>query len=349
MITKGQDSECSIHYLFDDEYINLETLEKAFIGGFPIDFKDCSKYKNRFRADAEETPTIQEHQFKINGDRKKGIYELLIYKGETKIKTIDLPVKRPLPEVQEYSVSLFVFGDELVVLLKDFYDVEYIIVKYDKEGNELLQTTLEHTYITHPKPNTNHHHPYLYYHAKTKNYLIFSAGTFSEGKYQTVLLDINDFSIKTYEKPSNGILLAENEEEFAGFITMGEGYGKEKTELSLTMKDGEIYDFTIPYGEGTYNLLLNGDLLYMANYHAIATGSSLHCFNLKTGEIEWHADVLQLSVDHSEYWNHVTLSLYKNTLIMEGNEAYGDYLQFFDATTGERLGEFGFFGMVKED
>jgi len=182
-MVNGQDMEvCSRHYLFEGDYIDLETLEKAHIGGLVVDFKECSKYKRRFESDAEETPTIGEVTFSIDKNVEEGVYNLLLQKGGELVKTIALPVKQPLPRVRSYRISLFIFGDELVVLMKDYYDVEFIIVKYDKNGNELLQTTLEHTYITHPQFNTNHHNPYLYSHAKTNNYQIFSAGTFSEGK-----------------------------------------------------------------------------------------------------------------------------------------------------------------------
>src|SRR5690606_32229672 len=108
-----------------------------------------------------------------------------------------------------------------------------------------------------------------------------------------------------------------------------------------TMINGKEYSFSIDYADQACEFLLKGDLLYIANYHPIATGSSLHCFDLKTEKMKWTADVLQVNASHSEYYNKVTLSMYKDRLLMQGDEAYGSYLQIFDAESGKRLKQFG--------
>ena len=340
-----KNGNCSLHYEFEGAYIDLEELESELIDaelGFPH-FKTCSKYKNRFRKEERGKAMIGEVTYQFYRERDEGIYQLHLVENGVIKKKIDLPTENPLPEVQDYHASVLAFEEEVVILFQDFYGTEYIILKYDKEGNELLRTTLEHTYVTHPEPNTNHHNPYLDYQDRTQNHIIFYSRDFHKDKPQTVLLDIKDFSIKTYDVASHGILLDENEEDILGFITMMEHKEGQGTKHVLTILNGMTYTFYLPYGSGSYNLLLNGNLLYIANYHEISTGSSLHCFNLETEKVEWHADVLQLSVDHSKYLNKVTLSMYENKLIMEGNEMGGNYVQFFDTKTGERLAEFGGF------
>ena len=109
------------------------------------------------------------------------------------------------------------------------------------------------------------------------------------------------------------------------------------------MINGTTHDFKLPYGEPSCNFLLKDSLLYIANYHPIATGSALHCFDIKAGKLKWTADVLQINASHSEYSNEVTLSLYKDKLLMEGDETNGDYLQIFDCQTGKRITWFGHF------
>jgi outer membrane protein assembly factor BamB len=80
-----------------------------------------------------------------------------------------------------------------------------------------------------------------------------------------------------------------------------------------------------------------GETLYVSFYHGIATGSSLYAFTRSTGKLLWQADVKQLNVSHSEYYNTVLLSNWKNYIILEGIEAEGHYVQIFNKDTGERL------------
>jgi hypothetical protein len=81
----------------------------------------------------------------------------------------------------------------------------------------------------------------------------------------------------------------------------------------------------------------DGDRLYLAIYHRIATGSALIAVDATTGGLLWTADVQQLNVSHSKYFNDVTLELSGGVLTMRGTEAAGCYVQRFDAASGRRL------------
>jgi len=146
-----------------------------------------------------------------------------------------------------------------------------------------------------------------------------------------------NFTIIEYDKTANGLILDNDEKNLAGFVTQDEDH------FTVQMIDNTKYEFEIKYGNPACDFILKDNLLYIANYHPISTGSSLHCFDLKTGKMKWTADVKQIMADHSEYSNKVTLSMYKNKIIMEGNESYGDYVQIFDAETGKRYAAFGDF------
>jgi len=84
-------------------------------------------------------------------------------------------------------------------------------------------------------------------------------------------------------------------------------------------------------------VLVTGELMIVASFHRIATGSQLAAFDIKSGAPRWTADVLQLSVDHSKYWNDVSLAQRGQTVVMRGYESGGCYEQTFDIATGKRL------------
>lgn len=346
---KGYPKECSKTYYYKNEFINLETLESMDIGGLPeTDFKVCSKYAHRFENKFSDTLQINGSQITIICDNKKEIYQLQILNNKKELNKIELPIEKPIPEVHEYSFSLFEFEGSIIVMFSDFYATHYTFCKYNLSGKELMKTTMEHTYVTHPEPNTNHHHPYLGFHSFTATKMIFTTHTFGD-KNVTRLLDLNDFTVKEYNEVAHGIILDENDKELIGFVTSKKDYEgkKQPSTYNITMVDGKKYSFSINYGSQACEFLLSGDLLYIANYHPIATGSSLHCFDLKAGKMKWTADVLQVNASHSQYWNQVTLSMYKNKIIMQGDEAYGSYLQFFDAESGKRLKQFGLLEIKK--
>jgi len=339
---KTHTEECSKFYWFDNQLIDLEALTQVVIDVLPAtDFKTCSKYAHRFIEPLNDSVSFEGRLFVVVNNKKTQTYQLQIIKDQKVVKTIQAPVEMPLPEVHEYYMHLLRFKNRVILMMSDMYSTHYRLVKYNSEGNELLRTDIEHTYITHPEPNTNYHHRYLYYFGISKSQMVFTSHMAFADKFKTILLRMDDFSIKEFDKMTHGIILDDKDEELTGFVTASEDYENKITNYHITMINGKNYDLTLPYGMSACNFLLKDNLLYIANYHPISTGSALQCFDMKTGKIKWTADVLQLNVGHSEYWNKVTLSFYKDKLIMEGNEAYGDYLQIFNAKTGERLAHFG--------
>lgn len=334
-------NECSKHYLFNNEVIELDLLKSVPIGGKVIDFKKCSKYSQRFEEKMNDTIIIGETKWMLDIDNKKNKFILISENKNGTKKFHVLPRRDPLPDVHEYNGSMFAFGNEVIVLLEDWYDTKYIICKYGGDSNQKIE--IENTYITHPDPNTNEHHRYLYFSKLTASQMIFTSHMAFADKFVTRVLDLNTFKITEYDKIAHGFILDENESGLIGFVTSVKDYEKEKqpVHFEITMINEKKYDFNIDYADQACEFLLKDSLLYIGNYHPISTGSSLHCFDLRTGKIKWTADVLQVMASHSEYWNKVTLSMYKDKIIMQGDEAYGSYLQIFNAETGKRLAHFG--------
>jgi outer membrane protein assembly factor BamB len=83
-------------------------------------------------------------------------------------------------------------------------------------------------------------------------------------------------------------------------------------------------------------VIVDDGQLIIATWHRIATGSRLFALDRATGAVRWTADVEQLHVAHSQYFNDVTLALHDGVVTMHGLEAAGCYLQTFDAASGKR-------------
>ncbi|PLW93482.1 MAG: hypothetical protein C0592_05950 [Marinilabiliales bacterium] len=330
--------ECSMFFPYKDHYINLETNQEVEADIIPAnDFKSCSKYAWRFREPLSDSVYVNGRSFVVEKNRDKEQYLINIYENSEFVKSIIAPTEKPLPEVHDYSLYLTVFEKDVILVMEDMYTTHYFICKYNTDGELLTRQDIEHTFITHPEPNTNQHHRYLYFHGIVGQQMVFTSHIAFAEKDKTVVLNMKDFTVEEYEMRATGLIADENEEKLAGFIDGDDG------KFKITMLDGRTFKFGIEYGGPACNCILKGDMLYITDYHPIATGSGLQCFNMKTGKMQWTADVKQVMASHSEYYNTVTLSMYKNKIIMEGVEAYGQYVQIFDAETGERLacvGEF---------
>lgn len=335
---QNESSECSNLYPFDSYYIDLETNSSILIDGFPsTDFKKCSKYSRKFTNLISDSVCIDNRHFIVDVDSDRGKYDILIRESNYLVETIHLPVENPLPEVQEYSVWIFPYQNNLIMFMEDMYSTDYVICKYDINGKELHKTTVENTFVTHPEKDTDYHHRYLYFKEIIGSEMIFTSHIAFAEKSKTVVLSLDDFATKELDLTANGLIANEDETKLAGFAERKD----EKYEVILL--DGTEFSFDLKYADPACDFILNGDNLFIANYHPIATGSSLYCYDIKSHKMKWQADVKQLNASHSEYYNIVIISMYKDKIVMEGNEAYGNYVQIFDAESGARLAVFGDF------
>jgi hypothetical protein len=171
----------------------------------------------------------------------------------------------------------------------------------------------------------------LYYFGCTPDYLIFTSNNRDYPK--TVTVELQQGKVTTYDFSIAGIIRDEDESNVPGFITINRDESKFTTLLLNLSWKGSLPG----NGYNKAEILMKGEVLYVSFYHGIATGSSLYAFNLGTGEKLWQADVKQLNVSHSEYYNTVRLSSWKDYIILEGIEAEGHYVQIFKADSGERV------------
>ncbi|MDD3877079.1 MAG: hypothetical protein PHT69_10685 [Bacteroidales bacterium] len=341
--TTSDTSECSNLYPFQGYYVNLDDNNAVLIDGIPSkDFKNCSKYAHRFSEIISDSVSMNGYSFSLEIKNEANIFVMHIYQGQDILKTIELPVENPLPDVHGYNASLIPYNNDVIVLLEDMYTTHYLICKYNTNGEELLRKEIEHTFITHPEENTNYYHRYLYFYNITTTQMIFTSHFGFTERTKTIVLSMDDFAISEFGMTAKGLILDCNEENLTGIVS------QDQDTFTLNLLPYSFYEFEIENASPACELILKDSLLYIANYHPIATGSELYCFDLHHNKIKWKADVEQLMVEHSKYYNKVTLSMYKNKIIMEGNEAGGNYLQIFDTETGTRLASFGNFEETEE-
>lgn len=330
--------ECSPFFLFQNNVLDLESLvfvdAAKPVNGF---YNDCSIFSHRFKIEEEVDIEPEGRHYSLHIDDDEGIYQLLYHNDRLCTNIVELPVDRPLADVRDYDAFILEFEDYIVVVIKDFYGSDFIVCKYNLEAELVDEIRIEHSYITHPDPNTNHYHPYLYYYSKTNTQIVFSSGPDFSEKDKCVILTVDDFTVEEFEQTVGGLILDEKESDIIGFASVIENT------IDVFLFDGRKFDFELEYADPSCDFILKGDKLYFANYHPISTGSALYCYDLSKDKLSWTADVKQIYASHSEYYNTVVIGLYKDKILMYGLEAYGEYIQVFNAENGERLAAFGDF------
>lgn len=85
-------------------------------------------------------------------------------------------------------------------------------------------------------------------------------------------------------------------------------------------------------------LAVDGNVLYYADFHPIATGCSIHAFDLGARRPLWSTTLQGIGpTAHSEYYNRVTLEIQDGRVVVWGWEANGRYIECLDALDGRTV------------
>ncbi|MBU0488937.1 MAG: hypothetical protein KKA07_15030 [Bacteroidetes bacterium] len=247
------------------------------------------------------------------------------------IRTVKDPDKGISTDNVSGNSVLFATSTGIISAIRLSDDNGYHIRKYDPAGNILNTWTVKHT-LYNVEGNTVESIPFIYYFAHSDDKMIFSS--IYSGKQQTVILDLDSGMQQTTPVSTGGIIVNSLNNKLAGLIHFNED--RRTMQVDLGEKKWEIENAS--YGDAA-KTILSDSILVMAMYHNIATGCMVNAYNAETGKLIWKGDVKQLNVGHSKYYNVVHLTLCGQKLILEGNEAYGSYLQVLDLKTGKRLFE----------
>lgn len=227
-------------------------------------------------------------------------------------------------------------GGNCVLHVKDLEGERgFVFSGYDENGTEIYKTFAEHTDIL-IHGNILEHKRYLNYFSHNSKYAVFTSNVFYRNYEKTVIVNLASGEITGIPVTIDGILYDE-QDNIEGLFN----YNRSENELTFYDSKGKETFWKYKYDKGVayptnVSVLLTGNTLVTAFYHSIATGSDLAALDYKTGRLIWHADVDQVNASHSKYYNRVFLYSYKDKILMEGIEAYGNYLQVFDIKTGTK-------------
>lgn len=245
------------------------------------------------------------------------------------LRTIEDPDRAIRADHIAGNMALFAVEGGVLRLIRLEGKHGYVLRRYSPDGVERGKWQLAHT-IYKTQGNVTESIPHLYYFAHTASQVIFSSMSGRGG--EAVILDLKDGNQKRLPYRLAGIVVSATDRSLAGWVSTEDSGHKLSVEIGprkFTIADESSGD--------AVKAVLANNTLYLAHYHNIATGCGLSAYDINTGKRIWRADVKQLMVGHSEYYNLVYLTLAAGRLILEANEAAGAYLQIFDPATGRRL------------
>lgn len=346
-----QMSESFSFYPFNNQYINLENL--TYLSGVSLDdknFKTSNKYAYRFKGFNREKSiplpqgavlTLDEHHnayFTPTQGKKyllvaKNDYITLESASFLILDTEGLLIQKFGSANDAFYHKFKGLSEEQYLKKKDEYGFnQYIFTRFDAEGKIKWQKNLTHTKVD-IKGNEHHYKPYLGYFDRSLHQLVFTSGWFGKNIPHSHILDVYTGEIQSQPMILSGIIRDTLEEKVIGYLIQNDD-----KKLNITYQK-QNFVLPNPYysSSHTFETLIKDNILVVAVYHPIATGSYLFAIDLSTKKLLWEADVMQINACHSEYSNTVYLGLYKDKIILEGDEEGGDYVQIFDLQTGKRL------------
>jgi len=318
-------------YKFKNKILNLDLLK----------IQDDSAFQNYVEIKREN---LHSDYFDQNLNDKKITYKNFIFELKENreisisdnngkfIKTIPDPDKNISSDKTSGNAIIFSVSTGIISVIRLSEENGYHIHKYDEKGNVMNSWTIAHT-IYKKYDNTVESIPYLCYFAHTDKEVVFSSMNYGD-PHETIILNIIDGTQKKITNSTGGIIIDPKNNSLAGTIN----FNDDKKIMEVTM-GSKTWKTENDGSDNSAKVVLKDSVLFVARYHNIATGSHVNAYNAYTGKLLWKGDVKQLNVGHSEYYNSVFLTLYKDKLILEGNEAGGDYLQVLDTKTGKNLFE----------
>ncbi|MBS1634569.1 MAG: hypothetical protein JST26_01515 [Bacteroidetes bacterium] len=243
------------------------------------------------------------------------------------IKTIPSFEKAPKAVHLSGDAILFAIPSGVIYVSRLHSGVGYHVFKYDAHGNQ--QKVWEVGTVTETQNGKSvGASPYLYYYGHSADVIVFA--TMHEWEHPaSVFLNLLSGKQTRIASSTEGMILGQGDS-LKGHLHIRD----KKIEVTYNGKNwGTENEF---YGNAAKTVLCDS-VLVVATYNHIATGCRVSAYIVSTGRVLWNGEVRQMMVSHSKYFNNVYLTRYKDKIILEGNEAYGNYLQVLDLKTGKNI------------
>ena len=317
------------YYKFKNNYLDLDQLQyiDSFAAAMITEVKRENYYVQHFTRLRDANRCVyKDLTFELLDNR-----DITISDASGKlIKTVSETDKKTVTDLVSGNAEIFSVTTGVVCCIRLSGEAGYRVNKYDETGKLLNSWKIEHTFYK-KEGNTVESIPYIYFLAHTDREMVFSSLHYNKPQ-KTQVLNLIDGTLKTTEGMTGGIIVNPKDQTLAGLVYMNE----DKKLGEVVMGDVK-WSFPNEGNDDACKTILTDSILVVALYHNIATGCSVNAYDVKSGKLVWKGDVKQLMVGHSKYYNVVHLTRFENKLILEGNEAYGDYLQVLDLHTGKNL------------
>ena len=320
-------------YKLNDSYIDLETMAKADAASLgdsaaiaDKDFKKKSRFAARFNVldvTGEIPPVVyyQERPFRVLDDNHIG------YKVTPGSKEIKLQTNSEEEALDKVAGNHFVLAvsDGILNVQRFEGKLGYRVSKFDEWGKLKFKQNIPHTLYA-EKDGTEFAVPYLQYFMHTDRFMVFTSLN-TRTVHKTVVVDLKDGKTNPIESTICGVVRAENEISFKGYMIRDEPGKILKFNIAGSAWSIKEPNITKVVGEA----VLNDSMVIFARYYKGATTVSLAACNVKTGKVIWVGSVKQPTAAPALMY----LSVYKDKLLMEGVIAGNNFLEAFDMKTGK--------------
>ena len=319
-------------YPINNTWLDLETLAKAdsVEGIDTLNFKTMSKYANRFNVvnllgEVPKEAVYKGRPFKIIDATHMG------YKIPPATKFVEFEVSKEEDKLDDVPGNDFLVSvaDGIVHVQRFEGKQGYRVSRLDEWGHVKFRQNFQHTMYTKVKGQDEEFKtPYLFYFTHTDRFMVFTSLS-TRSIHKTIVMDLKDGKMLPIESTVCGVVRADNELAFAGYLMRDEAGNR----MTVNMAGNS-------WGLGDKNIMklvaetiVSDSLLIMARYHQGAPGIGLSAFNAKTGKPVWTAEVKQSAAAVQG----INLSMYKNKLLMEIVQGGDHVLEAFDLANGKRL------------
>ncbi len=330
-------AQAQSYYKINNSYIDLDNLTKvepaALTDSAAVaekDFKHKGFYANRFNViNTKGTiPPIayyQERPFKVLDDNH------LAYKVTPEGRDIKIMTNSEEEVIDKIPGAHFVFAvtDGIVCVQRFEGKTGYRISKYDEWAKLKYKTNFPHTLIT-ERDGKEFPVPYLQYLTHTDRFMMFSALN-TRTVHKSVVVDLKDGKLNNIELSICGVIRAENELAFKGYVI--------RDETAKTLKFSVAGNQWAIRENNVINVMAEGLLqdssLVFARYYRGTPTISLAANKIQGGKNVWLAQVKQPTTAADILY----LSAYKNMIILEGvvTGENNNFMEVFDNKTGKLL------------